>query len=65
MILAEDLINEIASLDDAGLSGYNFTELFEFMRKESVVIQNLEKENRKLEMIIKEGLGPEDLKRDF
>lgn len=52
MILAEDLINEIASLDDAGLSGYNFTELFEFMRKESVVIQNLEKENSKLKILV-------------
>ena len=31
----------------------------------SFKVKNLQKENRKLEMIIKEGLGPEDLKRDF
>ena len=28
-------------------------------------VRFLQKENRKLEMIIKEGLGPEDLKRDI
>ncbi len=31
----------------------------------NLMIVELQKENRKLEMIIKEGLGPEDLKRDF
>ena len=38
----------------------------EYSKKElSFKVKNSQKENRKLEMIIKEGLGPEDLKRDF
>lgn len=65
MILADDLIQEISSLNGLNLIKYNFTELFEFMRKEDLIIQSLKKENRKLKLIIEHGLGPKDLERDI